>query len=121
MQSPATTRPSSVRLHAIPGTTWTSSSDYATQTYAVELDGATLASGIAFCGNNFGNCNGAAVTSLGWALFDSFGGTGGNDLGVFDNFSIATVPEPATITLLGAGLLGLGLLRRRRHPALQRA
>ena len=25
--------------------------DYATQTYAVELDGATLASGLAFCGN----------------------------------------------------------------------
>jgi len=89
--------------------------DYTTQTYAVELDGATLASGLAFCGNNFGNCNGAAVTSLGWALFDSFGGPGGNDLGVFDNFSIATVPEPATITLLGAGLLGLGLLRRRHR------
>jgi hypothetical protein len=29
----------------------------------------------------------------------------------------AAVPEPGTLTLFGAGLAGLGLLRRRRHTA----
>ena len=88
--------------------------NYANQTYTVELDGSTVAANLAFCGNNFGVCNGAPVTSMGWDLFDSFGGA--NDLGAMDNFSIAIpTPEPATITLLGAGVLGLGLLRCRRR------
>lgn len=91
--------------------------DYATQTFDVELDGALLGSGLPFCGNNPNAtttfCNGAPVTSLGWAFFDSFGG--GNDLGAMDNFSISTpVPEPATMSLLGTSLLPLGLASRRR-------
>jgi hypothetical protein len=79
----------------------------------VKLDGATLATGLAFCGNNHGNCNGAPVTTMGWDLFDSFGG--GNDLGAMDNFSISTTtPEPGTLGLLGSGLLvGIGIVRRK--------
>jgi len=30
---------------------------------------------------------------------------------------VVQVPEPASMTLLGAGLLGLGALRRRQHPS----
>ena len=34
-------------------------------------------------------------------------------LGLFDNFEVTSVPEPATIAMLGAGLLGL--IRRRKN------
>jgi uncharacterized repeat protein (TIGR03803 family) len=63
--------------------------DYRSQTFALKLDGSTLATNLPFCGNNSGPCNGAPVAELGWALFNTFGN--GSDSGYMDNFSIATV------------------------------
>ena len=38
----------------------------------------------------------------------------GEASGIIDNISIAEVPEPASLLLLGAGMSALGLVRRRK-------
>lgn len=97
--------------------------DIATQTYNITLDGTTLASNIAFCGDN-GGCLGGPVAAYGNGFFDSFGAssTGArgatNDSGYMDNYQVANVnatPEPASFAFAALGLsLLAGFARRRK-------
>jgi hypothetical protein len=84
--------------------------DYATQTYSLSLDGVSLGTGIAFCGDN-NPCGGANIAHFGTVIFDSFGTTG---QGYLDNFSVST-PEPATWAMMLAGFAGLGAALRSRR------
>ena len=87
--------------------------DIPAQTYGISLDGATLASNVAFCGSNAG-CSGAVVSTYGTAIFDSFGGVNGNDSAYMDNFRVAAVPEPSSIFLLATLLGALGFRVHRK-------
>jgi hypothetical protein len=93
--------------------------DYTTQTYSIALNGSTIASNLAFCGDNSGPCSGVPVSNLnGDDLFDTFGGVpGSNDAGFIDNFSASTVPEPSFLLVLALGLAGLALARNRSGRA----
>jgi hypothetical protein len=94
--------------------------NYTSQTFDIKLDGATLASGLAFCGTN-GGCTGAFIPHFGDVIFDTFGHS--SNFGYLDNVAISTptVPEPATWGLMLMGFAGLGgAIRSARRKAASR-
>ena len=67
-------------------------------------------SGVDFQKESFG----AGWSNLTSVMFKGAGSVSGNDSFAIDNLDVNVIPEPATLSLLGLGLGGLGLIRRRR-------
>jgi hypothetical protein len=60
-------------------------------------------------GGGFGIVGDANFSAIRWSTQDQ------SEYFSIDNFSVATVPEPGTVALLGGGLLAAGLIRRRKR------
>jgi len=65
-------------------------------------------------GGTFTNNNLLFTASASSGTISFVGSAAGNAVSALDNLTVSSVPEPATLALFGAGLAGLGALRRRR-------
>jgi len=89
--------------------------NFTTQKYTISLDGTVLLANAKFCTDNGPCTNGSNIAEGPFlSFFDVFATLNSNDLGVIDNLSLSSVPEPATYALTGLALLAGALLLRRR-------
>ncbi len=90
------------------------------QTFQVWIDGNLLGTFSTVSNSNFAlqAINNIDLTAGSHTLmFLTLNPLGGDETAFVDNINLTEVPEPATIALFGAGLIGFGLLYRRRRAA----